>query len=62
MRTMPVSYYPKDRADTLQLLRKSARALDAGDVESARIYHGFARAYIDDHPDQFPEYIHAHPS
>lgn len=56
MNHFPFSYYPRDRADAIQCLLRSSDALDRGDKTLAAIYHLYARAYINDHPDEFPDY------
>lgn len=53
---LPVSYYPRDRDDAIRCLLMSGRALDDGDESMAKIYHRYARAYIDDHPDEFKQF------
>ncbi len=52
-------YYPRDREDALKRLRMSTEALDKGDEATAQVLHKYARAYINDHLDEFPEYDHA---
>jgi len=48
--------YPRSREHALSLLRLSAHWLDADNIEKAVEAHGHARAYMQDHPSEFPEY------